>query len=78
MLKQYLQEVNQNFAELIQVLEEAMKRRRLVQKVKDQLVKDKEELIVKLHCMQKDIKRLQAKSCVLCGLATLVEVARRI
>ena len=78
MLKKDLKEVNQNFVELIQVLEEAMKRRRLEQKVKYQLVKDKDELTVKLCCMQKDIKRLQEKSCVLDGLATLAEVARRI
>ena len=35
MLKQYLQEVNQNFAELIQVSKEAVKRRKLVQEEKD-------------------------------------------
>ena len=57
MLKEDLQEVNQNFAELIQVSEEAVKRRRLMQEEKDQLMKDKEELTVKLCGMQKDIKR---------------------
>ena len=35
MLKQDSQEVNQNFAELIQVSEEAVKRRRMVQEEKD-------------------------------------------
>ena len=35
MLKQDLQEVNQNFAKLIQVSEEAVKRRRMVQEEKD-------------------------------------------
>ena len=78
MLKQDLQEVNQNFVELIQVSEEAMKRRRLVQEEKEQLMKDKEELTVKLRGMQKEIKRLQANSCALDGLATLAEAARRI
>ena len=77
-IKEDLQEVNQNFIELIQVSKEAMKRRRLVQEEKDQLMKDKEELIVKIHGMHKDIKRLQAKSCALDGLATLAEAARRI
>ena len=70
--------MNQNFAELIQVSEEAVKRRKLVQEEKEQLMKYKEELIVRLCGMQKDIKRLQAKSCALDGLATLAEAARRI
>ena len=78
MLKEDLQEVNQNFAELIQVSEDSMKRRKLVQEEKDQLMKDKEEMTIKLCGMKKDIKRLQAKSCALDGLATLAEVARRI
>ena len=70
--------MNQNFTELIQVSEEAVKRRRLLQEEKEQLMKDKEELTVRLHGIQKNIKRLQAKSCALDGLATLVEAARRI
>ena len=53
-----------------------MERRILVQEKKDQL--DKEELTVKLCFMQNDIKMLQEKSCVLDGLATLAEAARRI
>ena len=42
MLKKDLQEVNHNFTELIQVSEEAVKRRKLVQEEKEKLVKDKE------------------------------------
>ena len=78
MLKEYLQEVNQNFTKIIQVLEEAIKRRKLVQEEKDQLMKDKEELAVKLCDMKKDIRRLQEKSCALDGLDTLAEATRRI
>ena len=78
MIKEYLQEVNQNFAELIQVSKEVMKRSKLVQEEKDHLMKDKEELVVKLSGMKKDIKRLQAKSCTLDVLATLSEATRRI
>ena len=52
--------------------------RRLVQEEKYQLVKDKEELTVKLRFMQNDIKMLQENSCVLDGPATLDEAARRI
>ena len=70
--------MNQDFVELIQVSEEAVKRRKLIQEEKDQLVKYKEEMTIKLCRMQKDIKRLQAKSCVLDGLATLAEATRRI
>ena len=70
--------MNQNFAELIQVSEEVVKRRRLVQEEKNQLVKDKEEMEIKLHFMQKDINRLQANSWALDGLSTLVEAARKI
>ena len=63
---------------MIQVSEEAVKRRKLVQEEKDQLMKDKEVLTIKLRGMKKDIRRLQAKSCVLDGLAILAEVVRRI
>ena len=73
-----LQEVNLNFAELIQVSEEAVKGRKLIQEEKDQLVKYKEEMTIKLCRMQKDIKRLQTKSCALDGLATLAKAVRRI
>ena len=55
-----------------------MKRRKLVQEEKDQLMKDKEELTVKLRGMKKDIRRLQAKSRVIYGIATLAEAVRRI
>ena len=41
-------------------------------------MKEKEELTVKLRGMKKDIRRLQAKSCALDGLATLAEATRRI
>ena len=78
MLKEDLQEVNQNFVELIQVSKEAVKRRKLVQEEKDHLMKDKKDLTVKLHGMKKDIRKLQAKSCALDGIATLAEAARRI
>ena len=78
MLKEDLQEVNQNFVELIQVLEEAFKRRKLAQEERDPLLKDKEELTANLRGMKKDIRRLQAKSRALDGLATLAEAARRI
>ena len=78
MLKEDLQEVNQNFAELIQVSEEAVKRRKLAQEERDQLLKDKEELTTKLCGMKKEIRRLQAESSALDGLATLAEATRRI
>ena len=44
MLKQDLQEVNKNYSELIQVAEEVVKRRKVVQEKSVHLVKDKEEL----------------------------------
>ena len=78
MLKEDLQEVNQNFVELIQVSEEAVKRRKLVQEEKDRLMKDKVKLTAKLCGMKKDIGRLQAKSRALDGLATLAKTTRRI
>ena len=55
-----------------------MKRRKLLQEERDQLIKDKEELAVNLCGMKKDIRRLQAKSCGLDGLATSAEAIRRI
>ena len=78
MLKEDLQEVNQNFVELVQLSEEAVKRRKLVQEEKDKLMKDKEELKTKLRGINKDIRRLWVNSSALDGLATLVEAARRI
>ena len=50
----------------------------MAQEEKDQLLKDKEELTANLHCMKKEIRRFQAKSRALDGLATLAEAAKRI
>ena len=41
-------------------------------------MKDKEEMTTKLHGMKKDIRRLEANSSALDGIATLAESARRI
>ena len=51
MLRQDLQEVNKNYSELIQVVEEIVKRRKRVQEHNDQLVKDKEQLERRLSQM---------------------------
>ena len=58
--------------------EESVKRRKLAQEERDQLLKDKEELTANLRGMKKDIRRLQENSRVLDGLATLAEAVRRI
>ena len=73
MLNQDLQEVNKNYLELIQVVEEAVKRWKRVQEHNDQLVKDKENLERRLSQMQQECNRLQKKAHALDGLATLVE-----
>ena len=78
MLKQDLHEVKKNYSELIEVAEEVVKRRKVMQEQNVQLVKDKEELEIKLKDMQKELKRLQIKAHALDGLATLVEVAIRL
>ena len=44
MLKQDLHEVNKNYAELIQVAEEEVKRKKVMQEQNVQVEKDKEEL----------------------------------
>ena len=46
--------------------------------LRDQLLKNKEELTTKLCGMRKEIRRLKAKSRALDRLATLAEAARRI
>ena len=78
MLKQDLQEVNKNYSELIEVAEEVVKRRKVMQEQNVQLVKDKEELEKKLKHMQKELNRLQRKAHALDGLATMAEAARRL
>ena len=78
MLKKNLQEVNKNYAELIQVAEESVKRRKMIQEQNVHLEKDKQELEQKLKHMQKDLNRLQRKSHALDGLATLAKAARRL
>ena len=70
--------VNKNYAELIQVVEEAVKRRRVIQEHNVQLENDKEELEQKLRHMQKELNMLRRKSQALDGLATLAEAARRL
>ena len=78
MLKQDLQEVNNNYAEFIQVVEEAVKRRKVMQEQNVQLEKDKEELKKKLNHMQKELNRLQRNSHALDGLSTLAEANMRL
>ena len=78
MLKQDLQEVNNNYAEFIQVVEEAFKRRKVMQEQNVQLEKDKEELKQKLNHMQKELNRLQRNSHALDGLSTLAEANMRL
>ena len=53
MLKQDLQEVNKNYSQLVQVEEEEMKRRKMMQEHNIRLAKDKEELEKKLSQVQK-------------------------
>ena len=53
-------------------------RQRGIHEENEQLMKYKEELIVRICGMQKDIKILQTNSCALDGLATLAEAIRRI
>ena len=77
-LKQELQEVNKNYAELIQVAKEAFKRRKVMQEKNVQLQKEKDELEQKLKHMQKELNWLQIKSHALDGLETLAEAARRL
>ena len=78
MLKKDLQKVKKNYSEFIQVAEEAIKRRKVIQEQNVQLVKDKGKLENKIKHMENELNRLQIKSHALDGLATLVEVARRL
>ena len=78
MLKQDLQEVNKNYAELIQVEEEAIKRIKAIQEENVQLEKDKEDLKQKLKHMQKELNMLQRKSHSLDGLTTMPKAAMRL
>ena len=78
MLKQDLQEVNKNYAELIQVAEEAVKTKKVIQEHNVQLEKDKEELEQKLRHMQKELNMIRGKSQALDGLSTLAEASRRL
>ena len=76
MLKHDVQEVNKCYVELIQVAQEAVKRRKIMQEQNVPLEKDKDELEQKLKHMQKELNRLQRKAHVLDGLASLDEAAR--
>ena len=49
-----------------------------MQEEKDQLMKDKYDLIAKLCGMKKDIRGLQANSSALDGIATFAKATRRI
>ena len=44
LLKQDLQEVNKNYSKLVQVAEEAMKRRKMTQKQNTQLIREREKI----------------------------------
>ena len=62
----------------MQAVEEAVKRRKVVQEHNVKLVKDKEELKKRPSQMQKEFNRLQRNAHALDGLATLAEEARRL
>ena len=75
MLKKYLQELNTNYAELVQVAEEAVKRRKVAQKRNKVLTKKNEEILERFCFMQKESLHLKRKSQALDGLDVLVEAA---
>ena len=78
MLKQDLQEINKNYSELAQVVEEAVKRRKIAQEKNIHLITEKKEIEETLTQVQKEYNRLQKKAQALDGLAALAEVVRRL
>ena len=75
MIRQDLEEINANYAELVQVSEEAVKRRKMSQQVNLELLEQNQKLQDILSAMEEELVRIQKRSEVLDGLTILAEVA---
>ena len=78
MIRQDLEEINSNYVELVQVAEEAVKRRKMAQETNDKLLKHNQELQEKEPAMEKELNRLQRRSLELNCLTMFAEAARKL
>ena len=78
MLKHDLQEINKKYLELVQVVEEAVKRRKIAKEQNIQLIREKKEIEERLIEVQKEYNMIQNKADALDGIAVLAEAARRL
>ena len=53
-LRKYQQELNKNYAELVQVAQEEVKRRKVAQQRNEELSKHNEYLLERLHVIEKE------------------------
>ena len=70
--------INSNYAEIVQVFEEVVKRRNTAQETNDKLLKQNQELQDKVLAMEKELSRLQRRSQALDDLTMIVEFSRRL
>ena len=78
MIMKYLKEINSNYAEFVQVVEEAVKRRKMAHETNDKLLKQNQELQEKVPAIEKEISRLRRRSQELDGLPMLIEAAHKL
>ena len=78
MIRKYLEEINSNYAELVQVAEEAFKIRKMAQETNDKLLKQNQELQENVPAIEKEISPLRRRSHALYGLTMLTKVAHKL
>ena len=72
-LREYLEETNANYQELIISAKEVMRRNKLTQQQNEELTKQSKELQYKVQVREEEHARLQRRSQGLDGLTMLVE-----
>ena len=72
------QDLNANYAELVKVIEEALKRQKTAQEENAKLLKQNQKLQDKVPTIEEELTRLQRRSQALASLNIFAEVARNI
>ena len=77
-LREYLEQINTNYAELAKVVEEVEIRRKLAQEKNEEITKLNQEIQEKLQVMETEYPRLQRISQAMDVLTMLAEATRHI
>ena len=77
MIRQDLEDINANYAELVRVTEEAMKRRKMAQEANAKLLKQNQELQDKVPAIEDELSRVRRRSEALDGLTKYFSIHKQ-